>query len=49
MDLALILRQIPEEADAIAFLDSVMLLEREYQKEEARLRLDATLHGMEIR
>jgi hypothetical protein len=49
MDLALLLRKIPEEAEAIGFLDSVMLLEREYQKEESRLKLEAVFHGMEIR
>jgi hypothetical protein len=49
MDIALLLSITPEDAEEIPFIDSVMLLERHYEKEHARAKMDAALHGMEIR
>lgn len=48
MDLALILRITPSEAEEQPFGDSILLLERHYDQEMARARLQASFHGYTI-
>lgn len=48
MDLSLIQRVSPEAAERQSFLDSVMQLERHYDQEHARTKLQASFHGMTL-
>ena len=48
MDLSLLLRIAPASAESIPFLDSILLLERHYEQEHARTKLQAALHGMTL-
>lgn len=46
MDLSLIQRIAPSIAEQQGFLDSVMQLERHYEQEHARAKLQASFHGL---
>lgn len=46
MDISLIQRVSPAAAEEQGFLDSVMQLERHYDQEHARARLQASFHGL---
>lgn len=46
MDLSLIQRIAPAAAEEQSFLDSVMQLERHYEQEHSRMKLQASFHGL---
>lgn len=48
MDISLIQRIAPAAAEEQGFLDSVMQLERHYEQEHARTRLQASFHGLSM-
>jgi hypothetical protein len=48
IDLSLLLRLTPDEAERLPFVDSTMLLERHYEQMHAQFRNEAALHGMTL-
>jgi hypothetical protein len=49
MDLAILLRRTPEEVETMPHLDSVLLLERNYEHETADFKTQARLHGFNVK
>jgi len=49
MDLALLLRRTPEEIEAMPHLDAILLLGRNYEREEADFKTQAHLHGFKVK